>query len=287
MKICTKLLPVVICFIQINLFSQIPNSGFENWVGGDPTTPEGWLTNNAPPAYTPITRTDVAYTGSYAVQLRMVYFGPLVVPPYMQSVSFPVSEYHGSVQGYYQFYPFEDTEILYIAAWFMEGGQLVGAGGIDIGTAASSYTSFSFDIVYSRASMVPDTAYIWIGIADTSVGGPTQAAGYAYVDELSLGPPTSVEEISSIIPENFDIKQNYPNPFNPSTKIEYSLPEASFVQLKVYDILGNEVATLVNEEQSAGTYRADFTASNLASGLYIAELIAGNFKKTIKMSLMK
>ena len=287
MKICTKLLPVVICFIQINLFSQIPNSGFENWVGGDPTTPEGWLTNNAPPAYTPITRTDVAYTGSYAVQLRMVYFGPLVVPPYMQSVSFPVSEYHGSVQGYYQFYPFEDTEILYIAAWFMEGGQLVGAGGIDIGTAASSYTSFSFDITYSRASMVPDTAYIWIGIADTSVGGPTQAAGYAYVDELSLGPPTSVEEISSIIPENFDIKQNYPNPFNPSTKIEYSLPEASFVQLKVYDILGNEVATLVNEEQSAGTYRADFTASNLASGLYIAELIAGNFKKTIKMSLMK
>jgi len=287
MKIYTKVLFAIICTIQINLFSQIPNSGFENWVGGDPSIPEGWITNNASPAYTPVTRTDVAYMGSYAVQLRMVYFGSLVVPPFMQSNAFPVSEYHGSIQGYYQFYPFEDTEVLYIAAWFSEGGQLVGAGVIDIGTPASTYTAFNIPIEYIGDSVVPDSAYIWIGIADTSVGGPTQAAGYAYVDELSLGPPTSVEEISSIIPENFEMKQNYPNPFNPSTKIEYSLPEASFVELKVFDIVGNEVSTLVNEEQSAGTYRADFTSGNLSSGFYIARLIVGNQVKTIKMSLLK
>ncbi len=76
-------------------------------------------------------------------------------------------------------------------------------------------------------------------------------------------------------------------PFNPTTKIEYSIPEATFVQLKVYDILGNEVATLVNEEQSAGTYRAEFNGEELASGLYIAQLKAGNYSKTIKMSLLK
>ena len=287
MKICAKLLFILISVLQINMFSQIPNSGFENWVGGDPSIPEGWITNNASPAYTPILRTDVAYMGQYAVYLRMVYFGSLVVPPFMQSNAFPVSEYHGSVQGYYQFYPFEDTEVLYIAAWFWEGGQVVGAGGIDIGNPASTYTAFNFPIEYIRDSVVPDSAYIWIGMADTSVGGPTQAAGYAYVDELSLGPPTSVQEISSKIPENFDMKQNYPNPFNPSTKIEYNIPEASFVRLKVYDILGNEVAELVNEEQTTGTYRADFTADNLASGFYVAQLIAGDFSKTIKMTLMK
>ena len=78
-----------------------------------------------------------------------------------------------------------------------------------------------------------------------------------------------------------------PNPFNPSTKIEYSIPEASFVQLKVYDILGNEVVSLVNQEQRAGTYRADFYGNDLASGLYIAQLTAGNYVQTIKMSLMK
>jgi hypothetical protein len=287
MKICAKLLFILILVLQINMFSQIPNSGFENWVGGDPSIPEGWITNNASPAYTPILRTDNAYMGQYAVNLRMVYFGSLVVPPFMQSNAFPVSEYHGSVQGYYQFYPFEDTEVLYIAAWFMEGGQVVGAGAIDIGNQASTYTAFNIPIEYIRDSVVPDSAYIWMGIADTSVGGPTQAAGYAYVDELSLGPPTDVQEISSEIPDNFNLSQNYPNPFNPSTKIEYSIPEASFVQLKVYDILGNEVAELVNEEQSAGTYRADFTANNLASGFYVAQLRAGDYSKTIKMTLMK
>lgn len=287
MKICTKLFFTVILMIQINVFSQIPNSGFENWVGGDPFTPEGWMTNNLPPSYMPVSRTSTKHTGSYAVQLQMVYFGSIVVPPFMQSNAFPVSEYHGSVQGYYQFYPFEATEILYIAAWFMEAGQVIGAGGMDIGNPASTYTAFNFPIEYIGDSPVPDSAYIWIGIADTSVGGPTQAAGYAYVDDLTLGPPTSVEEISSIIPENFELKQNYPNPFNPSTKIEYSIPEASFVQLKVYDILGNEVAELVNEEQSAGTYRADFSGADLASGLYIAKLQAGNYSKTIKMSLLK
>ena len=286
MKTISLSILILIFFCQINILPQIPNSGFENWIGGDPFTPEDWITNNASPTYMPISRTTTAYSGSYAVQLQMVYFGSAVVPPFMQSNAFPVSAYHGSVQGYYQFYPFEDTEILYIAAWFSVGGQLVGAGGIDIGNAASSYTTFSFDIGYIPGS-VPDTAYIWIGIADTSVGGPTQAAGYAYVDDLSLGPPTSVQEISSTIPDNFDLKQNYPNPFNPATTIQYSIPERSNVTLKVYDVLGNEVATLVNEEISAGIHKVDFNASKLSSGVYLYKLQADSFVETRKMLLMK
>lgn len=98
---------------------------------------------------------------------------------------------------------------------------------------------------------------------------------------------TSVEADNSEIPKSFKLEQNYPNPFNPVTNIEYSIPEASFVQLNVYDVLGNEVASLVNEEQSAGTYRTDFLGSSLASGLYIARLKAGVFSTTIKMSLLK
>ncbi len=105
-----------------------------------------------------------------------------------------------------------------------------------------------------------------------------------WYENLSI---VSVESISNEIPTEYSLKQNYPNPFNPSTKIEYSIPEASYVQLKVYDILGNEVAALVNEEQSAGTYRADFLADNLASGFYVAQLRTGNFLKTIKMNLIK
>jgi len=104
--------------------------------------------------------------------------------------------------------------------------------------------------------------------------------------DWNLSFTTDVEQISGL-PSDFSLSQNYPNPFNPTTKIEYSIPEESFVQLKVYDILGNEVATVVNQEQNAGTYRADFNAKNLASGLYIAKLQAGNYTKSIKMTLLR
>jgi len=105
-----------------------------------------------------------------------------------------------------------------------------------------------------------------------------------WYENLSI---VSVESISNEVPNEFSLKQNFPNPFNPSTKIEYSIPEASFVQLKVYDILGNEVATLVSEEQSVGSYRADFSGDALSSGIYIAKLQAVDYIKTIKMTLLK
>ena len=88
-------------------------------------------------------------------------------------------------------------------------------------------------------------------------------------------------------PVEFALAQNYPNPFNPTTSINYSIPEAGNVELKVYDILGNEVATLVNETKSPGSYVADFNASSFASGIYIYSLRTNNFVQTKKMILMK
>jgi len=90
-----------------------------------------------------------------------------------------------------------------------------------------------------------------------------------------------------VTPKQYELSQNYPNPFNPSTNIEYSIPEASFVQLKVYDILGNEVATLVNEEQNAGVYRADFSGTDLTSGTYFYRLNTNSFSESKKMLLLK
>ena len=92
---------------------------------------------------------------------------------------------------------------------------------------------------------------------------------------------------TSLLPQNFNLRRNYPNPFNPSTIIEYSLPKESPVQLKIYNILGKEVATLVNKIQPAGVYNVNFTAKNLSSGFYIARLKMGTFTKTIKMMLLK
>lgn len=90
-----------------------------------------------------------------------------------------------------------------------------------------------------------------------------------------------------IIPENFSLLQNYPNPFNPSTKIKYAIPQSSMVVLKVIDILGNEVETLVNEEKQAGSYELSWYAENLPTGVYFYQLKVGNFVETKKMVLMK
>ena len=89
------------------------------------------------------------------------------------------------------------------------------------------------------------------------------------------------------VPSKFELMQNYPNPFNPSTSIEYSVPSNEYVLLKVYDVLGNEVNTLVNERQSAGNYEVNFDASNLVSGIYFYRLQSGSFIQTKKLMLLK
>jgi len=94
-------------------------------------------------------------------------------------------------------------------------------------------------------------------------------------------------EIDEYIITDFALLQNYPNPFNPSTSIQYAISSRQFVTLKVFDVLGKEVATLVNEEKSAGSYDIEFNASQLASGVYIYKIQAGDFVQTKKMILMK
>ena len=98
---------------------------------------------------------------------------------------------------------------------------------------------------------------------------------------------TDVKKENSNIPDKFNLSQNYPNPFNPSTIINYSIPKSQMVTLKIYNILGQEVATLVNHEQTAGNYKVTFDASRLSSGVYFYSLRTGNFSAVKKMMLLK
>jgi len=102
---------------------------------------------------------------------------------------------------------------------------------------------------------------------------------------------TGIEDNSSVLPKNFSLRQNYPNPFNPSTQIQFSIKKHSFVSLKIYDILGNEIKTLVSKELDAGVYNYKFNISNsnkgITSGVYFYRLRAGNFSDTKKMILLK
>jgi hypothetical protein len=98
---------------------------------------------------------------------------------------------------------------------------------------------------------------------------------------------TGVERVSNEVPDGFSLSQNYPNPFNPTTTIQFSIPKQSNVELKVFNVLGQEVATLVAQTMAPGRYTVDFDASKLASGAYVYRLKAGNFLSVNKMILMK
>jgi hypothetical protein len=119
-------------------------------------------------------------------------------------------------------------------------------------------------------------------------GGFTLAGGIASTFIARwIGGATNVEPISIDMPSTYLLQQNYPNPFNPSTTILFSIPTSEFVTLKVYDVLGREVATLVNENLSAGSYSYNFDAKNLTSGVYLYKLQAGKYSETKKMILTK
>ena len=99
---------------------------------------------------------------------------------------------------------------------------------------------------------------------------------------------TNVEDEGSLLsPNSYNLTQNYPNPFNPTTTIKYSIPQSGNVTLKVYDILGNEVVTLLNEEKNAGVFSVTFDATGLSSGIYFYRMQAGNFIQTRKMLILK
>ncbi|MCX6163855.1 MAG: T9SS type A sorting domain-containing protein [Ignavibacteriae bacterium] len=101
------------------------------------------------------------------------------------------------------------------------------------------------------------------------------------------GAVTGLEPVSNFTPSKFELMQNYPNPFNPTTNIKYQISNACYVSMKVYDILGKEVATLVNANLKAGQYELQFNASNVPSGVYFYKIIAGNFTDVKKMLIVK
>ena len=166
---------------------------------------------------------------------------------------------------------------------------------------------YGFDIERAQSSNVKSQT-IWkkIGFVQGN-GNSNSPKEYSYVDKNPIGGNkfhyrlkqidndgkfeySNIVEVT-IFPDKFELSQNYPNPFNPDTKIRYAIPNVRTgfqpVRLIIFDVLGNEVAVLVNENKEAGYYETKFDGSALASGLYIYRLTAGNFVSTKKMLMIK
>ena len=98
---------------------------------------------------------------------------------------------------------------------------------------------------------------------------------------------TNLPDNKEALPGKYELMQNYPNPFNPSTKIKFSISKAGMVTLKVFNILGKEIITLINEEKGVGIYETEFNARELSSGIYFYKIISGDFISSKKMILLK
>jgi hypothetical protein len=148
-------------------------------------------------------------------------------------------------------------------------------------------------IIEDSSLVTPDqakAAYIYLCVyEDHSFGihNPEYVIAQLQSAIAYMSGASAVEDIA-VSPLEYELSQNYPNPFNPTTQINYSIKKAGKVEIKVYDVLGKEVATLVNKEVTPGKYTADFDASNLASGIYVYRIVAGTeFTAVKKMVLLK
>ena len=266
--------------------AQILNADFEMWTMGNP---DDWNTSNSPGFAVNITESSVAHSGGSAVDGVVADFGggfpwPPVIISGTNAEGFPVNMRHEAVHGWYQCSLLgADGLLVYVA--MVQGDSGVGGGAILINQSTSVYTEFVANITYI-SSLVPDTCIISATIANTGGGFPQIGSSFL-LDDLSFGPLSAVDETGNLVPEDFSLSQNYPNPFNPRTTIEYSLPTSGLVSLGVYDLLGREVSRLVDEEQSAGVHRVDFDGSDLASGVYLYRLQAGDFSEVRSLVLLK
>lgn len=159
-------------------------------------------------------------------------------------------------------------------------------------------------ISYMLAATLSGNSTSWID-NEVTLGNPRTTTKYLYkisavdfggkespttdpIQFYGTGPLWKIgEDNHNIKIKTFSLNQNYPNPFNPTTKISYSIKEEGLVKLKVYDMLGKEVATLVNEKQPEGYYEVEFSAGNLPSGIYFYKMQAGNFTAVNKMLLVR
>ncbi len=174
-----------------------------------------------------------------------------------------------------------DTHISYLKFIDENNGVGVGAGIFYTTDGGDNWTPFSAQLPVKGVAAVSLTDFdnVWVvGVGDNILKG-------------SVGETVGIKELAhSIIPNSFTLSQNYPNPFNPSTNIDFRIASPSdggLVTLKIYDVLGREVKTLVKEKKEPGTYEVVFKANQLSSGVYFYQLKAGNFIQTKKMVLLK
>lgn len=282
---------LVAMLLPVLVFGQIPNAGFESWVNGEP---EGWVSSNVVGFVTAVTPGTPGHSGTSCVNGQAIQFYTTVIGPTIQSgpggKGFAYSQRPAYFNGWYKFAPIGGDRFGVNVGLFKGGVDGIGVAiaALAPSTAVSSWTQFSAPFVY-QTNDIPDVCVVQILIVGPGQGPesiPHPGSTYSLDDiELSGTVPTSVAP--AVLPAAYALHQNYPNPFNPTTTIGYDLPATSMVTLKVYDLLGEEVSTLVNAVQPAGKHVVRFDGTSLPSGFYFYKLQTPAFTSTRRMMLVK
>ncbi|MEO8400152.1 MAG: T9SS type A sorting domain-containing protein [Ignavibacteriaceae bacterium] len=293
-------LSVAICLLALTniSFSQnpIPNAEFENWSGN---TPNGWGTpSNIPLAgIEPITKSPEAYSDSWAVRGFVLDFSgtpivPVLFTGTLNEALFPVNGNYQMFSCFYKYFGVGE-DMLFIDISFVNlsvGGG--GEGHVEISAENSQiFDRLEIPINYSPNNppgWQATNANITISIKPQENEVPHPGTWFLLDHFTFDNLPSGIKLTdNNQVPDQFTLKQNYPNPFNPTTNINFSIPEESFVNLKVYNLQGEEVATIVNENLEAGNYSADWNAAQMPSGVYIYTLKSNSINLSRKMILMK
>lgn len=278
-----------------NTVLTVPNGGFENWITYPNEEPVDWFTSNKSFLFNPIlpiTKTGDAYSGNYAIRIEnnmppnpeMMGYA-LAGPQTMNGPApgFPVQIKDTIFTGYYKFYP-QNNDTASIGVMMFEQGVKVGGGNFQNSSTVNTYTQFLTHIFYDQGyAGTPDSANIYL--VAFKAGSFPQGNSVLYVDNLKFDPSAYVG-INETKPDQPSIS-NYPNPCSNVTLINYSLPENCLLTIKLYDVIGNEVAGLFNGNQQSGNHSLRYDTSNLPDGIYHLVMKSDNFKQDKKLVVQK
>jgi len=309
MKKLIVLLFTIFMSLSFIINAQIPNNGFEIWENyPDPENPDNvyqkpdqWvgLLPNSPSTYSfSIEKNMDSYpagTGQYSMIIKPDIANGVdgvatsydimsddicgeYLPP-----AFPINYRPTSLFLYYKYLP-EDGDSMRVACNFYKNRVIIGGFDYNSPQMVSDWTLLEVPITFNTSD-IPDSATIIL----TTFYNAQHNGSRLYVDNLNFDTQiTSVKEsIGSDQPNSFALLQNYPNPFNSTTTIKYSVYNTSIVTLKLYNVSGKEVATLLNDKRMPGNYTIELNTTNLPSGVYYYQIFSGSFKDTKKLILIK
>jgi hypothetical protein len=171
-----------------------------------------------------------------------------------------------------------------VSITLIDADQSTSTGNVTVSGTTGSYAVFTLPLSSFTGMVLNDVGEIMVNISGNSSSG----SGTFAIDEIVLVPQsqTGIDETRAGV-GGFALSQNYPNPFNPATTISYSVPRAGTVSLKIYDLLGREIAVLVDGYSRAGEFTVQYNAGKLSSGIYFYRLSAGGYTAVKKMAVMK